>query len=197
MGETNKKDTLLIIVGICAFIIVITVFVDFIRVNNKVSEIREQMNEVCEKYLSCPDYIQEEYEEQIKEIKLGKSFLRLLVQIVFYAGIGLLCFSYVGSNEMEVSPIKNDKNNHSKNVTIKSILKKVENKDISKEEEFQRKLKNIDRSKYKKLFEQEYDEKLFDDEKSDHIICNKCGKELFFLKNDEQRICPWCGAKVK
>ena len=148
MGETNKKDTLLIIVGICAFIIVITVFVDFIRVNNKVSEIREQMNEVCEKYLSCPDYIQEEYEEQIKEIKLGKSFLRLLVQIVFYAGIGLLCFSYVGSNEMEVSPIKNDKNNHSKNVTIKSILKKVENKDISKEEEFQRKLKNIDRSKY-------------------------------------------------
>jgi uncharacterized membrane protein len=64
MGKTNKKDILLIIVGICAFIIVITIFVDFIRVNNKVSEIREQMNEVCEKYLSCPDNIQEAYEEK-------------------------------------------------------------------------------------------------------------------------------------
>ena len=42
MGKTNKKDILLIMVGICAFIIVITVFVDFIRVNNKVSKIENK-----------------------------------------------------------------------------------------------------------------------------------------------------------
>jgi hypothetical protein len=72
MGKTNKKDILLIMVGICAFIIVITVFVDFIRVNNKVSKIREQMNEVCEKYLFCPDNIQEAYEEKILPLDIVK-----------------------------------------------------------------------------------------------------------------------------
>ena len=99
MEERNKKDILLTIVGICAFILAIAVFVDFIRVNNRVSEIREQMNEVCEKYLSCPDNIQEAYEEQIKEIKLGKSFFRVIVQIVFYVGIGLSCSLF---KEMEL-----------------------------------------------------------------------------------------------
>ena len=73
MGETNKKDILLIIVGICAFILAIAIFVDFIRVNNKVSKIREQMNEVCEKYLSCPDNIQEAYEEKIFTFRYCKN----------------------------------------------------------------------------------------------------------------------------
>ena len=74
---------------------------------------------------------------------------------------------------------------------------KTEKKDIIKEAEFQSKLENIDKSKYKQQFEQQYDESLFEDENGDNIICNKCGKELFFLKNDEQRICPWCGTKIK
>lgn len=121
MRETNKKDILLIIVGICAFILAIAIFVDYIRVINKVSEIRDEMYEECGD--SCPDEVQEVYEETIKEIKVGKSFFRVLVQIVFYVGIGLLCYSYIGSDatlsEMKTKIRKNEKK-------ITEISKKTE-----------------------------------------------------------------------
>ena len=173
MGETNKKDILLIIVGICAFILAIAVFVDFIRVNNKVSEIREQMNEVCEKYLSCPDNIQETYKEQIKEIKLGKSFFRLLVQMVFYVGIGLLCFSYVGSDatlsEMKTKIRKNEK----KINKITEISEKTETE---------------------KGGDPKVQVKKNNNTKSGKSICEECGRELLY---SGQPVCPWCGAKVK
>lgn len=131
MGKTNKKDILLIIVGICAFILAIAIFVDFIRLYITVSEIREQMYEVCEKYSSCPDNVQELFEEQIKEIKIGESFFRLFVQIVFYVGIGLLCFSYVGS-DATLRKMKTYIRNNVKKITELSKKTETEKKEEPK-----------------------------------------------------------------